>query len=189
MKNLVIIIIFSFLTAFQVDQKEALGHFAKTQLTDFKIIQTLKTGYFVNSIENYGLHIKKTELAIKAKKPHSSKDSYNQNVYSFIQMWQFDFETKEKCKQVQDSLLSCFPNDCFKVQRQVDRVMKITPAIFIFNDKQIIIAQTLCEHVDQKWFDFKRKFAKAFAENNADLIVTECGKLTWKAKQDVITAP
>jgi len=189
MRTFIVILIFGLLTAFQVERDEDLGEFITTQLDDFEIIQTYKTEYFVNSIENYGFHNKKSEIAIKAKESHSNKNSYNKTVYTRIQMWQFDFETKEKCKQAIDSLFNCFPNDCAKIKRQVDQGIKITPSIWIFTDKKIVIANTACEQVDQKWTEFKKEFVEYFANNETEIIVTECGKLTWTTKEKIITTP
>ncbi len=120
---------------------------------------------------------------------HSNKNSYNKTVYTRIQMWQFDFETKEKCKQAIDSLFNCFPNNCAKIKRQVDQGVKITPSIWIFTDKKIVIAKTACEQVDQKWTEFKKEFVEYFANNETEIIVTECGKLIWTTKDKIITTP
>ena len=104
-------------------------------------------------------------------------------------MWQFDFGTIEKRKQATDSLLNCFPNDCARIKRQIDQGLKITPSIWIFTDKTIYIARTACEQVDEKWTDFKRGFVTSFAGNDSEIIVSECGKLTWKTKEEVKNAP
>ena len=152
-------------------------------------MQTFKTGYFVNSIENHQFHDRKLEIAINDKESHSNKNSYGKTVYTRIQMWQFDFDTNEKRKQASDSLLNCFPNDCAKVKRQVDQGIKITPSIWVFTDKSIFIAQTACEQVDKKWTEFKSEFADEFADNESEIIVTECGKLTWTTKEKIKTVP
>ena len=188
MRILITILTFSLLTAFQGGEENTVLNFASDQ-TEFEIIQTFKTGYFVNSIENQDLHEKKFEIAIKAKKSHSNKNSYDKTVYTRIQMWQFDFETTEKRIQATDSLLKCFPNDCAKIRRQVDQGIKITPSIWIFADKSIYIARTACEQVDEKWTDFKKYFSESFANNETQIIVTECGKLTWATKEKLKNAP
>ena len=188
MRTLIIILTFSLLTAFQNGQEKTILNFASNQ-TDFEIIQTFKTGHFVNSIENHQLHNQKFEIAIKAKKSHSNKKSYDKTVYTRIQMWQFDFDTKEKRKQATDSLLNCFPNDCEKIKIQVDQGIKITPSIWVFTDKTIYIAQTACEQVDKKWSEFKSEFSNTFADNDSEIIVTECGKMTWTTKEKLKNAP
>ena len=188
MKILITILTFSLLTAFQDGQEKTILNFAKDQ-TDFEIIQTFKTGAFVNSFANEMLHERKLEIALKARKSHSNKKSYDKTVYTRIQMWQFDFETKEKQNQATDSLLNCFPNDCAKIKRQIDQGIKITPSIWIFTDKTIYIAQTACEQVDEKWTDFKIEFSDTFAGNDSEIIVTECGKLTWTTKEKIKNAP
>ncbi|PWJ33245.1 hypothetical protein BC781_1147 [Sediminitomix flava] len=179
---------FSLLTAFHNRQEKTILNFASEQ-TDFEILQSFKAGYFVNSIENHELHDKKYEIAIKAKKSHSNKNSYDKTVYTRIQMWQFDFGTTEKRIQATDSLLNCFPNDCAKIKRQIDQGLKITPSIWIIEDKTIYIARTACEQVDDKWTEFKGEFADSFADNSTEIIVTECGKLTWTTKEKIKNAP
>ncbi len=188
MRILITILTFSLLTAFQNGQKKTILNFASDQ-TQFEIIQTFKTGVFVNSFANEMLHNRKLEIAIKAKKSHSNRNSYDKTVYTRIQMWQFDFETKDKREQATDSLLNCFPNDCAKIKRQINQGIKITPSIWIFTDKTIYIAQTACEQVDEKWTDFKSGFSETFADKDSDIIVTECGKLTWTTKEKIKNAP
>lgn len=172
-----------------MEQERTIYNFVTSQLDKFEVLKTFKTGYFVNSIENYGFHTKKREIAIKAKESHSSKNSYNKTVYTLIQMWQFDFDTVEKCEQAIDSLLNCFPNDCVKIKRMFDQKINITPSIWIFRDNTIIIAETACEQVDQKWIDFKKDFAENFADDETEIIVTECGKLIWTSKERIKNAP
>ncbi|MFT7234064.1 MAG: hypothetical protein ACI8TA_003293 [Cyclobacteriaceae bacterium] len=177
-----------FLLAFQSGPESTILNFTSTQ-TNFEIIQTFKSGAFVNSFANEMLHDRKLEIAIKAKNPHSNKNSYDKTVYTRIQMWQFDFETKEKCKQATDSLLRCFPSDCAKIKRQIDRGLKITPSIWILTDDKIFIARTACEQVDKKWTDFKREFVAKFADRESEIIVTQCGKLTWTTKEIIKNTP
>ena len=189
MRYITIILALGLLTSFNVGQKMTIIEFAQTQLDLFKIEQTFKTGYFVNSVENQNLHIKKNEIALKAINLHSNKNSYDKKVYTRIQMWQFDFETNDKCKQVSDSLLNCFPNDCFKIKKQIDQGIKITPSIWIITDKTIYVAKTACEQVDEKWTNFIADFVESFADNDSEIIITECGKLTWTTKDKIKNAP
>lgn len=176
------------MSTFQSEQEKTILNFVSTQ-NDFEVIQTFKTGAFVNSFANHMLHDRKLEIAIKAKKSHSNKNSYDKSVYTRIQIWQFDFETNEKREQATDSLLNCFPNDCAKVKRQIDQGIKITPSIWVFTDKTIYIAQTACEQVDEKWTEFKKEFTDTFAYNDSEIIVTECGNLTWTTKEKIKNAP
>ena len=189
MRYIVIILTFVFLTSFIVVKEKTITEFAKTQFDIFKIEQTFKTGYFVNSVENQNLHIQKSEIALKANINHSNKNSYNKPVYTRIQMWQFDYETNEKRNQATDSLLNCFPNDCFKIKRQIDQEIKITPSIWVISDKTIYIAITACEQVDDKWTKFIADFVESLAKNDSEIIITECGKLTWTTKEKIKNAP
>jgi hypothetical protein len=188
MRILITILTFSLLTAFQSGLDGTILDFARNQ-SEFEVINTFKNGYFVNSIQNNYLHDQKFEIAIKAKKSHSNKNSYGESVYSQIQMWQFHFETKEKSEQIIDSLLNCFPYDCAKIKRGIEQGIKITPSIWIFADNNIYIARIACEQVDNKWTKFKNEFAATFADNDSEIIVTDCGKLTWTTKEQLKTAP
>ena len=188
MRIIITILTLLLLTAFQDGQIKTILDFAGTQ-NNFELIKTFKAGHFVSSIENHQLHSKKLDIAIKAKEPHSNENSYNKTVYTRIQLWQFDFDKNENCKQVIDSLLNCFPNDCAKVNRQSDQGVKITPSIWILNEKTIYIAKTACEQVDKKWTKLKKEFVESFATDESEIIVTECGKLTWKKKEELINAP
>lgn len=188
MKILFTILTFSLLTALQIAEEKTILSFANDQ-TEFEIIQTFKTGAFVSSFTKEMLHERKLEIAIKAKKSHSNKNSYDKTVYTRIQMWQFDFDSKEKRIQATDSLLNCFPNDCAKIKRQTNQGLKITPSIWVFTDKTIYIARTACEQVDGKWNEFKIEFAETFASNRTDIIITECGKLSWTTKEKIKNAP
>ena len=160
--------------------------FAKTQLADFEIIKTAEKGLNVDIPRFSNFNNKKIEVTLKAKKSHSNKNSYNKTVYTRIKMEQFEFETKEICKQAMDSLLNCFPYDCFKIERYVNQGVKMTPSVWIFNEQRIIIAQTACEQVDEKWTKFKKKFVNTFANSDTEIIVTECGYLTWKTKEEIL---
>lgn len=180
--------IFILLTAFQGGQEQTILSFASTQ-NDFEVIQTFKTGAFVNTLSNLKLHDRNLEIAIKAKKSHSNKNSYDKTVYTRIQIWQFDFETSGKRKQATDSLLNCFPNDCSKITSSTNQDIKITPSIWVFTDKTIYVAQTACEQVDEKWTEFKSEFADTFAVIDSEIIVTECGKLTWTTKEKLKKVP
>ncbi len=69
------------------------------------------------------------------------------------------------------------------------KTIKITPSIWIFTDQSIFIARTACEQVDKKWTNFKSEFADTFAAKDSEIIVTECGKLTWTTKEKLKNAP
>lgn len=76
--------------------------------------------------------------------------------------------------------------DCYKVKKRnvkLRQSIKITPSIWVINKNQIYIAQTLCEHVDEKWVDFKKDFINSFKESESEIIVTECGILNWLSNE------
>jgi hypothetical protein len=184
MKTLIAILL-TLLSAFQVRAEKTISDFVQAQLGNFRIIQTEEKRIYVYSIENQNFHNNKIEFTLKAKKAHFNK-SYGGNITTQIQIWQFDFETNEKCKQAVDSLLNCFPIDCFQIKRQVNEGVKIAQSIWILGKKRIIAAQTACEQVDEKWINFKRDLVKEFADSDTEIIVTECGRLTWKTKDEII---
>jgi hypothetical protein len=186
MKFLTAILSTVLLATFQVRAEKTISDFAQTQLDNFRIIQPFEGFNFVAYIENQEVHNNKIELTLKAKKAHSNENSYGQRVYTRIRIWQLDFETNEKCEQTIESLLNCFPIDCFKIKRQVNQTAHIAQSIWILDKKRIIVAGTACEQVDKKWINLKRDLVKEFADSDTEIIVTECGKLTWKTKDEIM---
>ena len=189
MRKLPILIFVAFLDSITFGQSKTITDFSNTQRQRFDLIQTFKTGYFVNSVENHELHVRKIEKALKAKAAHSNKNSYGKSVFTRIQMWQFDFASSGKYNQVIDSLFKCFPYDCNRISEGEDKAIKIIPSIWIFAGNSIYIASTHCEQVDDKWRVFIKEFASEFAETDSKIILTECGKLTWTTKQKLKNAP
>jgi len=160
--------------------------FAGTQFDNFQPTKSVRVSFLDYSIENQKLYNNKIEISLIARKAHSNKNSYNKPVYTRIRIWQFEFETEEKCTQTIDSLLNCFPNDCAKIQKQVNQGIKITPSIWIFDKKRMLIAETSCTEIDEKWINFQRDFVEKFADSTSEIIVTECGYLTWKTKDEIV---
>lgn len=154
-------------------------NFAKSHSTNFKIIETDSSQTFAYSIEKTNLFSSKNQITLKAIKAHVNEASYNLKVYSKINLWEFQFESTEKCNQTIDSLLNSFPNMGAPIKRNVNISYKITPSVFIFNEKSIYIAKTNCEHVDTNWENFNQDFIKTFAISNSQIIKAECGKLEW----------
>ena len=185
MKNLILIFILFFLTSFQGERRMSIAKFVTSHFDQYELDENFKSDNFVNSIDNQNLHVSKDNISLKAIKPHRNKNSYHKTVFTRIQMWQFYFENNENCKQVIDSLMKCFPYDCAKIKFGIDQSIKITPSIWIFADREIFVAKTSCEHVDEKWEAFKKDFAYTFAEEDSKIIVTECGKLKWTTKEEV----
>lgn len=166
-------------------QNDALEKFVKTQEKTYQKIAIEEDEIFTHSIDDKNLFSSKSHFLIKAKNSHSNKASYNLTVYTRINLWKYDFETKEKCKQAQDSLLNSFPNHGAPIKRNVNISYKITPSIFIFNEKSICIAKTNCEQVDEKWPVFLKEFSNAFSDKDAEIIKAECGKITWVKKEQL----
>ncbi len=185
MKSLVLILTSCFLIVSGKGEK-TIEQFTQTQLNTYHKIKPDQSQYFTSPLEQFKLHNKKTHLTLKEKTSHSNKNSYNKTVYTRINIWQFDFTSEEKCEQAIDSLLTCFPNDCAKIQKQVDQNLKITPSIWIMADQNIYIAKIACEHADEKWIKFKRDFAATFADDKNHIILTECGKLIWTTKEKIV---
>lgn len=69
----------------------------------------------------------------------------------------------------------------------MNRRVKITRSIWIYNT--IYIAKTNCEQVNEKRVNFISEFADVFANADSDIILTECGKLFWKTKEEIGGSP
>lgn len=165
----------------------SIAKFVTSQFDQYELDESFKSDNFVNSIDNQNLHLSKNKISLKAIKPHKNRNSYDKTVC--IQMWQFYYENNEKCEQVIDSLMKCFPYDCAKIKYGIDQSIKVSPSIWIFTDREIFVAKISCKHVDEKWEIFKKDFANTFAEKDSKIIVTECEKLIWKTKEEIKNAP
>lgn len=185
MKVFIILHIFAFLVVLQQKQTISIVGFAEKQISSFDIIKNEKYDYFVKSIEESRLYKQKYKTAIKSKKSHSNENSYNKKVYTRIQIWQYDFESEEKCKHAISILLNCFPSDCSVLKTKEKRKLKITPSIWILAEKSIYIARTVCGQVDEKWNKFQKDFIDTFANNKNDIIVSKCGELEWTSKEKI----
>lgn len=187
MKFFVIILTLGLASFLQMNQEQTIMGFSEAKLPDYTVDKAFKGGKWYNWVEKYNLHEQKIEIGLKAKQPHSNANSYNLTVYSRIQISQFDFATKDRCGQVIDALLNCFPYNCAKLTKNKDQGIKITQSIWILTEKHIYIAQTACEQVDEKWIRFRKDFVEAFADVETEIIVTECGNLTWMTKEKILS--
>jgi len=178
----------SLLVVFVLVPRETIEDFATDQ-TDYEVIDSLAQSPFVGSIYQRQLHQKMFETAIQAKDLGPRAAGSDKPAFAGIRMWQFDFETSEKREEATDSLLRCFPEDCARIERQIDQALRIAPSIWVFTDRNIYVAQTGCQPDDEKWTIFKREFADTFADKDSDIIVTDCSQLTWTTKEQLLTQP
>ncbi|MBO6516807.1 MAG: hypothetical protein JJ975_09675 [Bacteroidia bacterium] len=162
---------------------EPLDSFVKTQLETYEVIAPTTSFNVTYALERYQLHREKTSAALKSLNSHSNENSYNLTVYSRIYLWQFDFSSNERCSQAIDSLMNCFPIDCTPIEKYENTPMKTPPSIWVLNKNSIYIAQTACEQVDSNWVTFKHEFVERLATDQAPVIVTDCGRLSWTTKE------
>lgn len=175
--------------AFQETEKRDLDRFVKSQVIDYRVVRTDGSSDFTISVDRQELHSRRRETLLKAKTPHANRNSHHRTVYARIRLYTFDFRTKPQCRQATDSLLQCFPYDCAAITRNKEQPIKVTPSVTILNQNSICIAVIACEQVDKKWERFKWDFVQAFAGNDSEIILTECGKLTWTKKSSIKNVP
>lgn len=175
MKYFITVIILTLVAVFPKENPKSVTAFAKTQKDTYTEIAFDKSGNFTYLLEKLQLHSSKTQLRLKAKTRHANKQSYYKQVYSRINLWQYNYATKESCKQAIDSLVTCFPSECVTVKGKANMPLKVTPSIWVLSDKTIYIAQTNCEHIDDDWTLFKSEFVTALSSKNSQQMETACG--------------
>ena len=121
-------------------------------------------------------------VELKSKVVHSNKNSRFVERNQLIGFYAFEYPNKKVCKLSVDLLLQCFPNFCVAVERGKPINDKITPSVYIINDKTVYCIETFCEDVNEQWKEVLKKFVDTFADNSSMIILTECGKLEWTTK-------
>lgn len=152
-----------------------------------KFIDAYSSYYIVNDNDDrftYRLE-KKTnynwskKILLRKKTPF--KNHYDQTVYQRLYIFAYKYDNSKKCQAAVDSLLNCFPNDCWKVTKGNNlKGIKITPSIFVFNENEIIACRIHCEHENEDWNKIKADFKNIFGTSTSDIITTGCGgPLEW----------
>ncbi len=125
-------------------------------------------------------------VELKSKIVHSTKNSRYVERNQLIGFYVFEYPNKKVCKLAVDSLLQCFPNFCVQVERGKPINDKITPSVYIINDKTVYCIETFCEDVNEEWEKILKSFVDAFADKSSTIILTECGKLEWTTKEKLL---
>ena len=175
------------LASAQVKTPSALDDFAKAQSAIYSIDTKAELKGYAGAVTRLNLHSSESKIALKSRKAFSVTLGDGRTMYSRIELYKYEFDTKEKCLQAGNALLACFPNDCQKIIRGADGSAKITPSVVIFGSQTIVIAVTNCESADEKWADLKKEFVKAFAQETDELIETGCGGLKWTTKEKIVS--
>ena len=182
MRNLTSIFCLFLSFTVKAQQDDILKQFTQTQTAVYTIEKIEKDEYppFLGHQKNYNSY---EQGKLKAKKTHKNKNSYGLAVRQRIDLYRYTYKDEATCKLAADSLLNCFPDMCCKIIRGKDGSCKITVNMIIFNKKNVFIAKTLCEHQDEKWENFRKDFAKYFAEDDADILLSECAAIRWTNKK------
>lgn len=149
---------------------ESIVRFLKSYETHYSITPGQENFLFVldsktNPTES--LHHRLTSLAPKLHQPKK------------IELYAYCYVDIPTCNQAYDSLLNCFPSDCFKLPpyKTYDSY-KIVPSIVIKNGAYIVAATISCSDT-VGWWDFKNKLKLHCASPQAQIIETECGGPLW----------
>jgi hypothetical protein len=122
-------------------------------------------------------------VELKSKTVHANKNSRFQERNQLVGFYAFEYPNKKVCRLAVDSLLQCFPNFCVQVERGKPISDKITPSVYVINDKTVYCIETFCEDVNEQWEEILKSFVDAIAVNSSTIILTGCGKLEWTTKE------
>lgn len=96
-----------------------------------------------------------------------------------IDFYAYYYSDTAECKQAFDSLLKCFPTDCFALIRPKRyESYKIVPSIVIRDGQTIIAASTSCSDTIG-WDRFKADVKDALASPHSETIEAACGGPLW----------
>ncbi|MBN4056800.1 hypothetical protein JYU19_00660 [bacterium AH-315-J21] len=126
-----------------------------------------------------------SSFLLKAKTTHSNENNYFLNSYQRVGCFVFEFSNLTTCKSAIDSVFTCFPNDCLRVQAGKPIGIKTTPSVYIINDTSIIILRTGCGDVDENWDKLVVDASKQFATNESIIALARCGYLDWTTKDSL----
>jgi len=113
-------------------------------------------------------------ITLKSKK--SFKNKYDQTVFQRLFLGFYQYETEEQCSSALDSLLNCFGTGCGKIKwGDTIEAFKITPTVYLINDKTIITCKIFCEQENNFWTTFKHDLITTFANETSRIIDAGCG--------------
>ncbi len=122
--------------------------------------------------------IKKETL--KSKK--SFINLYDQVAYQRLYFAFYEYPNEETAKAAWNRLATCFPLMCDSViTRKYIKVLQTIPAVYIFNNSEIITCHVSCEQEFENWKNIQEDIVKTFSDSLSKVIITGCGgPLEWK---------
>lgn len=150
-------------------------------------VDELSTNYSIeNGVQNSNRIRLKSEIKNKSNKfieyQFKSKElitnKYGQKSYQRLNVCILQFKNKLKCDKAKELLMNCFPNDCQKIEFDINKGVKTTPSIYLLSDKEILIMKISCENENDNCISLKDKF-KRFAKLNTKILEAEFGGITW----------
>ncbi len=88
----------------------------------------------------------------------------------------YEFNENKQCKAAMDSLLNCFGKDGVKIKWDVPLLtVNADPAIFVFNETEIIFCQITCDEENNYWHLFTPDLVKSFREATSGVMEAGCG--------------
>lgn len=116
------------------------------------------------------------DSTITLKSRTSFRNKYDQTVYQRLYLGFYQYETENQCLNALDSLLNCFGTDCGQVKwGENGTSLKTSPAIYLINQKEIIVCKIHCEHANDFWTSFKNDLVIIFGNRASGIIETGCG--------------
>lgn len=140
----------------------------------------------IGYLDRYELHSEKATAFLKSKTTQSNAYSYQIEVYPRIRLAEYKFSSQQKAGAALDSLLTCFPNDCHRLEKGKKASVKFVTSIMIFNERAIYMAVTNCEYMGDQWDGFKDAFLKAYVKPESTIILTSCGRVTWTTGTEML---
>ena len=116
------------------------------------------------------------EYQFKSKELITNK--YGQKSYVRPNVYILQFKNKSKCDKAKELLMNCFPNDCQKIEYDINKSVKTTPTMYLLSDKEILILKISCENENDNWINLKAKFRR-FAKLNTKILEADCGRIKW----------
>ena len=104
------------------------------------------------------------------------KNKYDQVIYQRLFLGFYQYETGKQCSAALDSLLNCFGTDCAQLKwGDNGKSLKTIPAVYLINEREIIVCKIHCEHVNDFWTTFKHDLAMTFGNGASVIIDAGCG--------------
>jgi hypothetical protein len=107
------------------------------------------------------------------------KNSEKKGVMSF---YIYEFSNENESDTAYREILNCFGPACGSIVKNKNyKGYKISPTIFIFNRKSIIIAKTNCKNKELLEGSLREKIVEHLASSESDVLFAGCGgPLKWR---------